>query len=99
MPQNGQPVSGLVLDLRNNPGGYLREAISVGSQFLPRGEIILQEKDASGKVDSYRSRGRGYAREMPIVVLINKGTASAGEIIAGALKENEALVIVSAKLA
>ena len=43
---------GLVLDLRNNPGGFLREAIRVGSQFLPRGEIILQEKDASGKVNS-----------------------------------------------
>lgn len=85
----GQPVAGLVLDLRNNPGGYLREAIRVGSQFLARGEIILQEKDASGKVDSYRSRGWGYGRDIPIVVLINKGTASAGEITAGALKENE----------
>ena len=84
----GRPVTGLVLDLRNNPGGYLREAIRVGSQFLPKGEIILQEKDASGKVDFYRSRGWGYARELPVIVLINKGTASAGEIIAGALKEN-----------
>ncbi|MBX3052265.1 MAG: S41 family peptidase [Caldilineaceae bacterium] len=92
--QSGQPVTGLVLDLRNNPGGYLREAISVGSQFLPRGEIILQEKDASGSVDSFRSRGWGYGRELPVVVLINEGTASAGEIIAGALKENERATLV-----
>jgi len=90
----GQPVVGLVLDLRNNPGGFLREAIRVGSQFLPRGEIILQEKDSSGKVDSYRSRGWGYGRELPIVVLINEGTASAGEIIAGALKENGRAVLI-----
>jgi len=90
----GQPVAGLVLDLRNNPGGFLREAIRVGSQFLPRGETILQEKDASGKVDSYRSRGWGYGRELPIVVLINEGTASAGEIIAGALKENGRAVLI-----
>lgn len=94
LSQNDQSVSGLVLDLRNNPGGYLREAINVGSQFLPRGEIILQEKDASGKVDSYRSRGWGYGRDMPMVVLINKGTASAGEITAGALKENGRAVLI-----
>lgn len=91
---DGQPVAGLVLDLRNNPGGYLREAIRVGSQFLARGEIILQEKDASGKVDSYRSRGWGYGRDVPMVVLINKGTASAGEITAGALKENGRAMLV-----
>lgn len=94
LQQNGEAVSGLVLDLRNNPGGYLREAINVGSQFLPKGEIILQEKDASGKVDSYRSRGRGYGRELPMIVLINKGTASAGEITAGALKENGRAVLI-----
>lgn len=90
----GETVEGLVLDLRNNPGGYLREAIRVGSQFLPRGQVILQEKDASGKIDSYRSRGQGYGREIPIVVLINEGTASAGEITAGALKENGRATLV-----
>ncbi len=92
--QSGSSVQGLVLDLRNNPGGFLREAIKVGSQFLPRGEIILQEKDASGKVDSYRSRGWGYGRELPLVVLINEGTASAGEITAGALKENNRALLI-----
>ncbi len=91
---SGEPISGLVLDLRNNPGGFLREAIKVGSQFLPKGEIILQEKDASGNVDSYPSRGLGYGRKWPMVALINKGTASAGEITAGALKENGRALLI-----
>jgi carboxyl-terminal processing protease len=91
---NGQPVKGIVLDLRNNPGGFLREAIKVGSQFLPKGQIILQEKDARGKVESYESRGRGYGREWPIVALINAGTASAGEITAGALQENGRAILI-----
>lgn len=91
---SGEEVDGLVLDLRNNPGGFLREAIKVGSQFLPKGEIILQEKDAGGQVELYRSRGWGYAREVPMVVLINEGTASAGEITAGALKENGRAVVI-----
>lgn len=90
----GEAINGLVLDLRNNPGGFLREAIRVGSQFLPRGETILQEKDASGNVESYKSRGTGYAREIPLIALINAGTASAGEITAGALKENGRAVLV-----
>lgn len=91
---SGTPVKGLVLDLRNNPGGFLREAIKVGSQFLPKGETILQEKDASGKIESYQSRGLGYGREWPMVALINVGTASAGEITAGALKENERAILI-----
>lgn len=90
----GKPVEALVLDLRNNPGGYLREAIKVASQFLPKGEIILQEADAEGNVNVYRSRGWGYAREIPLVVLINEGTASAGEITAGAIKENGRGVLI-----
>ncbi|MBI3960154.1 MAG: S41 family peptidase [Chloroflexi bacterium] len=91
---SGEPVKGLVLDLRNNPGGFLREAIKVGSQFLPKGEIILQEKDASGNVESYQSRGLGYGRKWPMVALINEGTASAGEITAGALKENGRALLI-----
>jgi carboxyl-terminal processing protease len=85
---DGESVSGLILDLRNNPGGYLREAIRVGSQFLPTGATILLESDADKNTNAYRSRGWGYGRNIPMVVLINEGTASAGEITAGAIKEN-----------
>jgi carboxyl-terminal processing protease len=79
---------GLILDLRNNPGGYLMVAQSVASQFLPEGEIILYERDADGNLTEYRSMGEGLAREIPMIALINPGTASAGEILAGALQQN-----------
>jgi len=84
----GNPVDGILLDLRNNPGGYLQEALRVNTQFLETGKIILHERDASDQLRTYRSVGDGLAREYPMVVLINQGTASAGEITAGALKEN-----------
>lgn len=82
------PVQGILLDLRNNPGGYLAEALRVNSEFLPRGEVILHERNAEGAIKTWESVGEGLAREIPMVVLINEGTASAGEITAGALQEN-----------
>ena len=85
---NGAPVEGIMLDLRNNPGGYLHEALRVGNQFLAPGQIILHERDAEGVLKTYEAEGRGLARNIPIVALINGGTASAGEILAGALQEN-----------
>ncbi len=89
-PVDGTPhVSGIILDLRNNPGGYLQEALRVAYQFLPESRIILHEKDAKGQITTYRSQGRGMARDIPLVVLINPGSASAAEILAGALQENE----------
>jgi carboxyl-terminal processing protease len=83
-----RPVAGIVLDLRNNPGGYLQEALRVASQFLPEGDVILHEKDARGEITTYRSQGAGLAREMRLVVLVNPGSASAAEILAGSLQEN-----------
>ena len=85
---------GIILDLRNNPGGFLQQAIQANSQFLPKGDLILIESDANQNQTVHRSRGLGYAREVPLVVLINVGTASAGEITAGALKENERALLI-----
>jgi carboxyl-terminal processing protease len=85
---NGAPVAGILLDLRNNPGGYLAQALRVNSQFLERGTVILHERDAEGQLRTYKSVGSGLARTIPIIVMINEGTASAGEITAGALQEN-----------
>ncbi len=85
---------GIILDLRNNPGGFLQQAIQANSQFLPKGDLILIESDANQNQTVHRSRGLGYAREMPLVVLINEGTASASEITAGALKENERALLI-----
>jgi carboxyl-terminal processing protease len=62
--------------------------LRVASQFLPEGEVILHEKDAKDTVTTYRSQGEGLARDIPLVALINQGSASAAEIVAGALQEN-----------
>ncbi len=86
--ENGAPVQGILLDLRNNPGGYLSEVLETANQFLDEDEVILHERDADGNVESYKAQGDGLARDIPIVAMINGGTASAGEILAGALQEN-----------
>lgn len=85
---DGSPITGIILDLRNNPGGYLQEALRVANQFLPEGDVILHEQDARGEITTYRVEGNGMARDMPMVVLINQGSASAAEIVSGALQEN-----------
>ena len=90
----GRPVKGIMLDLRNNPGGYLQEALRVANQFLLEGDVILHEQDAQGQVTTYRVEGSGLAREIPLVVLINQGSASAAEIVSGALQVNERAKLV-----
>lgn len=94
--EQGRPVAGILLDLRNNPGGYLQEALRVAGQFLPEGEVVLHERDAKDNLTTYRSQGEGLAREIPLVVLVNQGSASAAEIVAGALQENGRAKLVGA---
>lgn len=84
---NRQDAQGIILDLRNNPGGLLNEAINVVSQFLPEGSLVMQAKDADGNVRSIPVRRGGIATEIPLVVLINQGSASAAEITAGAVQD------------
>lgn len=79
-------AKGLILDLRNNPGGLLNEAIDVVSQFLSSGNA-LETKDAQGQIDSVPVQPGGVATDIPMVVLINKGSASAAEITAGAIQD------------
>jgi carboxyl-terminal processing protease len=88
------PFQGILLDLRNNPGGYLHQAIYTGSQFLPEDSVILLERDAQGETVTHVSQGDGLAREIPMVVMVNPGTASAGEIVAGALQQNDRAILV-----
>lgn len=76
----------VVLDLRNDPGGDLSEAIGVASQFLSDGDVVL-EKDAKGRVTHDEVQRGGVATTIPLVVLINEGTASGAEIVAGALQD------------
>jgi carboxyl-terminal processing protease len=79
-------LQGVVLDMRNNPGGELGEAIGLASQFLPSGDVVL-EKDAKGAVTHDAVRRGGVAPRVPLVVLINGGTASGAEIVAGAIQD------------
>ncbi len=79
---------GLVLDLRNNPGGYLQDAVFIGSEFVKSGTIVSQVDGNENKEDMNVSRN-GVLTEVPVIVLINKGSASASEIVAGALRDHK----------
>jgi carboxyl-terminal processing protease len=87
---------GIVLDLRANPGGYLTAAVDVSSQFLNDG-IVLYQEAAGGERQEYRSKIGGQATGLPIAVLIDRGSASASEIVAAALQENGRAVLVGEK--
>lgn len=85
----------LILDLRNNPGGYLETAIDVASWFIPKGEIVAIEDSGEAEVQKkYRSEGYKQLQDFPIVVLINNGSASASEIVAGALRDIRGIKII-----
>jgi carboxyl-terminal processing protease len=83
---NAEGLTAIVLDLRNNPGGLLDQAVSVASQFLPTGNV-LEVKNAAGKLTDWPVKPGGLATKLPLVVLVNEGTASAAEIVAGALQD------------
>jgi carboxyl-terminal processing protease len=84
---------GFVLDLRSNPGGYLHAAVDVASQFLSDG-VVLYQQAAGGARQEYRARPGGQATTLPVVVLIDKGSASASEIVAAALRDNGRATLV-----
>jgi carboxyl-terminal processing protease len=90
-----QGATSIVLDLRNDPGGLLDEAIGVASQFLGSGKVLLV-KDAQGNEQSYPVRSGGLAVKIPMVVLVNQGTASAAEIVAGALQDAHRATLMGA---
>jgi carboxyl-terminal processing protease len=81
-----QNPKGVIIDLRNNPGGYLTTSVEVASEFIKDG-VVLYEQYGNGSRDVYNARGNGRMTEIPIVVLINEGSASASEIVAGALQD------------
>lgn len=84
----------LIIDLRNNPGGFLEAAVDISSWFLPVGKIVAVEKFASGEENTYRSKGYDVFKDLHMVILVNRGTASASEILAGALKEHGIATLV-----
>ncbi|ASP40678.1 peptidase S41 [Bacterioplanes sanyensis] len=87
-------ISGLILDLRNNPGGVLDAAVEVTDAFIDSGLIVYTEGRAPNSKLRYSATQRTVAKQLPIVVLINGGSASASEIVAGALQDHQRAVIV-----
>ena len=98
--EHGDNLQGFVLDLRNNPGGLLNEAISVSDAFLERGEIVSTRGRNDENASRAYARPGDIAKGLPVVVLINSGSASASEIVAGALKDHRRAVLLgTARLA
>lgn len=90
-------VSGIILDVRSNPGGLVNQATSIAGWFLERGQLIVIEKDKNGEQTELKSNGPSNFASLPIVVLINDGSASASEILAGALKDDRQIPIIGTK--
>jgi len=89
-----QKLQGTILDLRNNPGGLLTAAVDVSEQFLPAGKLIVYIKGRDGRKDEYVSRAKEQPEDAPMIVLVNEGSASASEIVAGALQDWGRAVII-----
>jgi len=83
--------------LRNNPGGYLETAVDIASWFIPRGELVAIEEFRDQQQDFYRSKGYKGIAHLPLVVLINEGSASASEIVAGALRDIRNITLIGEK--
>ena len=90
-------INGFVLDLRNNPGGLLSQAIKVSDAFLDKGEIVSTRSKHKGEGDRFNAMRGDLAKGKPIVVIINGGSASASEIVAGALQDHRRAIILGTK--
>ncbi len=90
-------VKGIVLDLRNNPGGLLDQAVAVSDAFLDEGEIVSTRGRDPENTKRWMAHGTDLAKGVPVVVLINNGSASASEIVAGALQDHKRAIIMGTK--
>ena len=89
-----QGMSGLVIDLRDNGGGYLQAAVNMANEFLPKNRLIVYTQGRKSPRTDYKSDGRGNFQTLPLVVLINEGSASSSEIFSGAMQDNDRATIV-----
>jgi len=92
--KENENIKGYVLDVRSNPGGLLSQAVKVSDIFLTRGEIVSTRGREKKDIRRYRAKNKDHANGKPIVVLINGGSASASEIVAGALQDHRRAIIV-----
>ncbi|MDP3791797.1 MAG: S41 family peptidase [Candidatus Omnitrophota bacterium] len=94
----GQGMDALILDLRNNPGGLLDSAIEISEKFLPKDHTIVSTKSKNQSQNTiFKSKGQSQHPQYPIIVLVNEGSASASEIVAGALRDNKRAILLGAK--
>ena len=84
----------LTIDLRGNTGGYLESAVQIANEFLPKGQLIVYTQGRRSPRQEFRSDGRGSYQQIPLVVLIDEGSASASEILAGAIQDNDRGTII-----
>jgi carboxyl-terminal processing protease len=82
-----QGAQSLILDLRNNPGGLLTSAVEVSEQFLPKNKLVVSIRGRSGTPEEYRANGETPVTDLPMIILVNAGSASASEIVSGALQD------------
>ena len=88
---------GIILDLRNNPGGYLEAAINIAGWFLKPGEIVVSEEFRLKEKQVFKAYGSGLFKNLPMAILVNEGSASASEILAGALRDNNKIKLIGKK--
>ncbi|MFN4212827.1 MAG: S41 family peptidase, partial [Microgenomates group bacterium] len=90
-------IKGLILDLRDNPGGYLEGSVYLASEFLPIGALVVKQESTDSLTKDYRVVRPGQLINIPLVILINKGSASASEILAGSLRDHKKATLVGEK--
>ena len=90
-------AGGMVLDLRDNPGGYLEVSVHLAGWFLPRGTLVVAEATRDGIAEEFRANGNAALQDFPVVILVNMGSASASEILAGTLRESRNIPLVGEK--
>ena len=95
--QAGDKLKGFVIDLRNNPGGLLDQAISVSDAFLERGEIVSTRGRNAEETQRFNARAGDLTKSKPVIVLINGGSASASEIVAGALQDHKRATVIGTR--
>ena len=95
--QANNKLIGVILDLRNNPGGLLDQAVAVSDAFLEKGEIVSTRGKRAEEAQRYNARPGDIASGLPVAVLINGGSASASEIVAGALQDHHRAVLIGTK--
>ena len=94
---DGKIVTGMVLDVRDNPGGYLDSAIYLASEFLPKGKLVVTQESSTEESKKYLVTRSGQLLGIPLVIIINKGSASASEILAGALRDHRRATLIGEK--